>query len=133
MPLLICISMCCFFFFLCSLDDVIQHTHKATNTHTHTNFSLYSPSGNFITQISSLDSPGGTLINSHFTPFVLFLEEWEYCCRVAVQSVHACVHRQICDLQFIIQRVQQNLVDISLMILCAFMISPITLTLLNSL
>lgn len=54
---------------------------------TNTKFCLYSRRGIFITKISSLDSPGGALINSHFTPSVLSHREWEYCCCVAVQSV----------------------------------------------
>lgn len=63
-----------------------------TNLHIHTlrantKFCLYSRRGIFITKISSLDSPGGALINSHFTPSVLSHREWEYCCCVAVQSV----------------------------------------------
>lgn len=104
-PLLLRVSMCWFFF-------PLQHG-QCDKTHTHTKFSLYSQRADFITQISSLDSPCGVLINSHFTPFVLSHREqntagvWQYkkCACVCV-----CVHRLICALQFIIQRIMQNLV-----------------------
>lgn len=78
-----------FFFFPLQLGQCDKKT--ATKLHTNTQFSLYSQRGNFITQISSLDSPGGALINSHFTPFVLSHREWEYCWSVAVHSVCLCV------------------------------------------
>lgn len=88
MPLLLFL-LCCFFlllfFSLCSLDNVTKHSHKATHKQ---KFNLYSRSGNFITQIFSLDtlthtqSPGVALRNSHLTLFVLFHREWEHCCCV---------------------------------------------------
>lgn len=90
-PLCPCFSvfLCAVFFFPLQLGQCDKKT--ATKLHTNTQFSLYSQRGNFITQISSLDSPGGALINSHFTPFVLSHREWEYCWSVAVHSVCLCV------------------------------------------
>lgn len=63
-----------FFLFLCSLDNVIKHTHEATllthGNNTHTIQSVFSKGQRRRPAFFTWQS-GGALINSHFTPFVL--------------------------------------------------------------